>query len=212
MSQTLSPSLARCYGMARVSRMWKISRASVYRSLKETPVQRNVPTACSQVPTRRAPPQTDARSFAPCRGGRVGTRWRHTLCFRKLSRTWPMTDYYTTLIRIIRETSNDRAKLRGVVYEAARLSLRRQLNLQRPPLSFGETKRQLDELEEAIARVEASIAGIDLGSEPDEAETGLENGTHSGYSPRESGYDDASSLVEELRPWDTAFGRAGGPS
>ena len=37
MSQTLSPSLARCYGMARVTRMWKVSRASVYRSLKETP-------------------------------------------------------------------------------------------------------------------------------------------------------------------------------
>ena len=37
MSQTLSPSLARCYGMARVARVWKISRASVYRSLKETP-------------------------------------------------------------------------------------------------------------------------------------------------------------------------------
>ena len=37
MSQTLSPSLARCYGMARGARVWKISRASVYRSLKETP-------------------------------------------------------------------------------------------------------------------------------------------------------------------------------
>src|ERR1035438_4642261 len=37
MSQTLSPYLARCYGMARVARAWKISRASVYRSLKETP-------------------------------------------------------------------------------------------------------------------------------------------------------------------------------
>ena len=37
MRQTLSPSLARCYGMARVARVWKISRASVYRSLKETP-------------------------------------------------------------------------------------------------------------------------------------------------------------------------------
>ena len=36
MSQRLSPSLARCYGMARVTRAWKISRASVYRSLKET--------------------------------------------------------------------------------------------------------------------------------------------------------------------------------
>ena len=33
MSQTLSPSLARGYGMTRVARAWKISRASVYRSL-----------------------------------------------------------------------------------------------------------------------------------------------------------------------------------
>ena len=37
MSQALSPSFACCYGLARVARVWKISRASVYRSLKETP-------------------------------------------------------------------------------------------------------------------------------------------------------------------------------
>ena len=37
MSQTLSPSSARCYGLARVARVWTVSRASVYRSLKETP-------------------------------------------------------------------------------------------------------------------------------------------------------------------------------
>ena len=37
MSQIRSPSLARCYGKVRVARVWKISRASVYRSLKETP-------------------------------------------------------------------------------------------------------------------------------------------------------------------------------
>jgi hypothetical protein len=37
MSQTLSPSLARCYGMARVARVWNLSRASVYRPLKKTP-------------------------------------------------------------------------------------------------------------------------------------------------------------------------------
>jgi putative transposase len=40
MSQTLSPSLARGYGKARVARVWKISRSSVYRSLKETPSNR----------------------------------------------------------------------------------------------------------------------------------------------------------------------------
>src|SRR6266581_4762869 len=37
MSRTLSSCLARCYGMARVARVWKVSRASVYRFLKETP-------------------------------------------------------------------------------------------------------------------------------------------------------------------------------
>src|SRR4026208_2646716 len=37
MSQTLSPSVARCFGLARVARGWSISRASAYRALKETP-------------------------------------------------------------------------------------------------------------------------------------------------------------------------------
>ena len=36
MSCALSPSVARCYGLARVARVWSISRASVYRALKET--------------------------------------------------------------------------------------------------------------------------------------------------------------------------------
>ena len=35
MSCALSPSVARCYGLARVARVWSISRASVYRALKE---------------------------------------------------------------------------------------------------------------------------------------------------------------------------------
>ena len=37
MSQTLSPSVSRCYGLARVARVWSISRASVYRALNGTP-------------------------------------------------------------------------------------------------------------------------------------------------------------------------------
>src|SRR5258705_2143440 len=36
MSQSFSPSFDRCYGLARVARVWSVSRASVYRSLKET--------------------------------------------------------------------------------------------------------------------------------------------------------------------------------
>ena len=36
MSQTVSPSTSRCYGLARVSRAWNVSRAGVYRFLKRT--------------------------------------------------------------------------------------------------------------------------------------------------------------------------------
>ena len=37
MSQTVSPSTSRCYGLARVSRAWSVSRAGMYRFLKGTP-------------------------------------------------------------------------------------------------------------------------------------------------------------------------------
>jgi len=37
MSQTVSPSTSRCYGLARVSRAWRVSRAGVYRFLKRAP-------------------------------------------------------------------------------------------------------------------------------------------------------------------------------
>ena len=36
MSQTVSPSTSRCYGLARVSRAWRVSRAGVYRFVKRT--------------------------------------------------------------------------------------------------------------------------------------------------------------------------------
>ena len=50
MSQTLSSSLARCYGLARVARVWKISRASVYRSRKETFLSLPAPSPKSITP------------------------------------------------------------------------------------------------------------------------------------------------------------------
>ena len=37
MSQTVSPSTSCCYGLARVSRAWSVSRAGVYRFLKGAP-------------------------------------------------------------------------------------------------------------------------------------------------------------------------------
>jgi putative transposase len=39
MSQTRSPSVLRAYGLARVTRVWSLSRASVYRSRVEPPVE-----------------------------------------------------------------------------------------------------------------------------------------------------------------------------
>ena len=38
MSQTLSP--ARCYGLVRVARVWKVARAGIYRSLKPNTISR----------------------------------------------------------------------------------------------------------------------------------------------------------------------------
>ena len=52
MSQTVSPSTSRCYGLARVARAWRVSRAGVYRFLKRT-----TPPA---IPRRRGP-------TGPCR-------------------------------------------------------------------------------------------------------------------------------------------------
>jgi hypothetical protein len=47
-----TPSSARCYGMARVARAWKLSRASVYRSRKETPNRRRGPVGAGSSPRR----------------------------------------------------------------------------------------------------------------------------------------------------------------
>ena len=50
MSQTVSPSTSRFYGLARVSRAWSVSRAGVYRFLKRAPS----PAIARRRPVRQA--------------------------------------------------------------------------------------------------------------------------------------------------------------
>jgi hypothetical protein len=69
-----------------------------------------------------------------------------------------MNDYDAVLTLMILEAKKDPARMREIVYEAARLTLRRQINLHKPPLSSGESKRKRMELDDAIARVESNIA------------------------------------------------------
>lgn len=68
-----------------------------------------------------------------------------------------MADYYSLLESKIKETLDDPAKVRQVVYEAARLALKRQVLLQQPPITIREGKRLLDDLEDAITRCEADL-------------------------------------------------------
>jgi hypothetical protein len=69
-----------------------------------------------------------------------------------------MVDFYSALARKIQQVQDDPARMREVVYEAARLALRWQV-AERGSLShLGESKRLKVDLEEAIARLEAEAA------------------------------------------------------
>jgi hypothetical protein len=115
-----------------------------------------------------------------------------------------MMDYYAVLKRKIRDASEDPAKMREVVYEAARLALRRQVIAQQPPLDSVETERHMGELEDAIARLEADAAGLGAldNRKPGEAVgTDHEASRPSQAEPAQSGEDAAFFTVGDPQIW-----------
>ena len=69
-----------------------------------------------------------------------------------------MVDFYSALARKIQQVQDDPARMREVVYEAARLALRWQVAERGSLSKLGDSKRLKTELEEAIARLEAEAA------------------------------------------------------
>src|SRR5262249_33450159 len=63
-------------------------------------------------------------------------------------------DYYSVLTNVIALVMKDPAQMRSLVYELARVTLKREAWNRFPPLQGAELKAQLSTLEQAIARVE----------------------------------------------------------
>jgi hypothetical protein len=114
-----------------------------------------------------------------------------------------MMDYYAVLRRKIRDASEDPAKMREVVYEAARLALKRQMNAQEPPLNPAETERHIGELDDAITRLEADLAGLDglAAREPEEAAADDQASRPNPPAPAQSEDDAAFFTVGDPQIW-----------
>ncbi len=65
-------------------------------------------------------------------------------------------DYYSVLAGVINHTRTDSAQLRSMVYELARFNLKREALFGYPPMSIQDLARHMNELEKAIASVEAN--------------------------------------------------------
>src|SRR3954447_25586767 len=85
MSQAVSPLTGRTYGLARVARVWQLSRATVYRhrataaaAAPAGPVRRGPVGACSDAELlQHTAPKSLASRLRGGRAGRVGPRLRH---------------------------------------------------------------------------------------------------------------------------------------
>ena len=88
-----------------------------------------------------------------------------------------MVDFYSALARKIQQVQDDPARMREVVYEAARLALRWQVAERGSLSNMANSRRLKTELEEAIARLEAeatsaAAGGIEAAGVASAVETG----------------------------------------
>ena len=111
-----------------------------------------------------------------------------------------MQDYYTALAKKIQEIRHDPVKIRAVVYEAARLALKWQVEQQWPTLSTIQSKIHIRELEDAIVRVEADVAGPAGRDNCGPHAAGLKADRQRGKDPVKSEENEAPKLVIEPHP------------
>ena len=104
-----------------------------------------------------------------------------------------MPDYTSILRRSIAALPDPSPEMRAVVYQRARAALARQLTAVDPPLSTREIETQHQDLEDAVARLEADYA-TDETSEPEEPEVPAAADAYRSTSPA-----DAETVREEAR-------------
>ncbi len=83
---------------------------------------------------------------------------------QRLATTSQSLDYHSILVEAIQNTATNSAQLRALVYERARFHLKREILFGTSSLGVAELARQFNDLELAIARIEANA--VDLPSLP----------------------------------------------
>ncbi|MGE3149835.1 MAG: hypothetical protein AB7K04_12300, partial [Pseudorhodoplanes sp.] len=112
------------------------------------------------------------------------------------------SDYQAVLLRVIRATTQDPAQLRSLVYELARIKLKREAWMSEQPLSRAEARAHMEALEAAIADVEA-VTSVDdnaVRALPDHSRG--EDGDVTIIEPSRSRRDERIIVVPEARTED----------
>jgi hypothetical protein len=94
-----------------------------------------------------------------------------------------MVDFYSALARKIQQVQDDPARIREVVYEAARLALRWQVAERGSLSNLADSRRLKSELEEAIARLEVEAATAAAGATDATGEAGAVTGAAEDVHP-----------------------------